>query len=175
MRPHLLFTALAFTSLTVACGASDDDQIPPSGAAAVEAWLSEGAYLDWTCEPAVHDARSPSPHGKNRICSNDVLSAHGTGTYPVDAAAVKELYDEAGTSIIGYAVAKKTTTGTTGAAWYWYERVPLDHPAPHDAAGVVADAIGSSGPALTICVGCHMATGIDAQHSGHDFVYTQVK
>jgi len=169
-QPSVLLFALA-----LGCGSSAEDQQPPAGAAAVEAWLTEGAYKSWACEPAVHEARSPSPHGKNRICSNDLLSAHTTGPYPVDSAAVKELYDAAGTNIVGIAVYRKTTTATTGDAWYLYERVPLDSPAPHDAAGVVADGQGTSGPAKAICVSCHNGAGIDAAHSGHDFVYTQVK
>ncbi len=65
--------------------------------------------------------------------------------------------------------------GTTGDTWFWYEKVPLDSAAPHDAKGVVAFGDGSSGPAKDICVGCHAAAGSDAMHSGHDFVYTQVK
>ena len=56
--------------------------------------------------------------------------------------------------------------------------VPLDSAVPHDANGVVADAFGTSGPAQTICVGCHSAAGSDAAHTpsanGHDEVYTPV-
>ena len=155
--------------------AGDEAQLPPQGRAAVEAWIADGHYLDWACEPEPHAGRSPSPHGANRICSNDALSAHGDGEYPVDAASVKELYDTDMTTIVGYAVARHVTAGTDGGDWYWYERVPADHPAPHDENGVVADAVGTDGPALSICVGCHVAAGTDAGHSGHDFVYTQVR
>ena len=49
-------------------------------AAALEAWLAAGSYKQWTCESAVHEARSPSPHGFNRICSNDAISPNATGT-----------------------------------------------------------------------------------------------
>jgi hypothetical protein len=150
-------------------------QLPPMGREAVEAWLMTRVYTMWHCEPMQHTARSPSPHGRNRICTNDALSGHtGAGEYPVGAAAVKELYDDAGMNIVGYAVARHVAPGTTGATWYWYERVPANHPAPHDANGVVADGLGNAGPASTICVGCHAAAGSDAMHSGHDFVYTRV-
>lgn len=155
-------------------GALDRSQTPPTGYTALEAWISEGHYLAWACEPAAHENRSPSPHGFNRICSNDLLSAHGTGEYPVGAASVKELYADDATTIVGYAVALHGTAGTEGGDWYWYERVPLDHPAPHDSNGVVADGTGEAGPAMQICVGCHVAAGLDADHSGHDFIYTQV-
>lgn len=152
------------------------DQTPPQGFEAIEAWLAEGHYKSWNCEAAVHGPIPISPHGMNRICSNDLLSGHPPdgGEYPVGSAGVKELYDDAGTSIVGYAVYLHIESGTAGDAWYWYERVPLDSPAPHDANGIVADGVGDSGPAMAICVGCHQAAGIDADHPGHDFVYTQV-
>jgi len=153
-------------------GGEDESQTPPMGYEAIEAWLAAGHYKMWACETANHDARSPSPHGKNRICSNDVLSAHATqDEYPVGSAGVKEIYDAAGATIVGYAVYRHISAGTTGANWYWYERVPIEQMEPaHDANGVVAD-----GSDVPLCVGCHMATGIDDGHSGHDFVYTQVK
>ncbi len=54
----------------------------------------------------------------------------------------------------------------------------LEQEVPGDVAGtmfdIVADGLGSSGPAMMICVGCHAAAGIDAMHPGHDYVYTQV-
>jgi hypothetical protein len=162
---------------------SDDSQTPPRGAKAVEAWLAMGAYETWHCEPEVHAARSPSPHGFNRICSNDALAGQidGSATWPKGAAAVKELYATADAkSPVGYAVYLKTATDSKGGDnWYWYERVPSDSPAPHDADGVVADGLGTNGAAKTICVGCHVAAGSDAAHTpsehGRDQVYTPVK
>lgn len=182
MKKSTLFIALALAS-----GCSDDgtgtasagtveEQVPPvSGKAAMRAWLAEGHYKDWNCETSVHGPIAISPHGMQRICSNLVLSNHGDGEYPVDAAAVKELYDDDGTNIVGYAVYRHVKAGMGGETWYWYEEVPADHPAPHDADGIVADGLGDSGPAKSICVGCHAAAGVDAMHPGHDYVYTQVK
>ena len=157
-------------------------QEPAMGAAMVKAWLANGDYKSWACEPAVHEARSPSPHGFNRICSNDVLSAAAkdTGSFPEGAAAVKELYASmSATTPVGYAVYEKTKADSEdGAAWYWYEIVPTDSSVPHDKAGVVADGLGDGGPAKTICVGCHGAAGSDAAHTpspgGRDEVYTPV-
>lgn len=181
MSLHRFGSVLSALSIAVlsACGGNPamDPQLPPTtGRADIEAWLTAGHYMSWRCEPAAHAQRSPSPHGQNRICSNTTMSSFtGTGEYPVGAAAVKELFDDTGKTIVGYAVEVHTTAGNTGDAWYWYERVPASSPAPHDANGVVADGKGSSGPAQTICVGCHQAAGSDAGHSGHNFVYTQVK
>jgi len=59
-------------------GESDKSQTPPMGAAAVQQWLSQGDYKGWNCEPDVHEARSPSPHGFNRICSNDLIANNAT-------------------------------------------------------------------------------------------------
>ena len=157
-------------------GSGGDPEIPPQGADAVEAWLAEGHYKSWKNQPMVVDPIPISPHGKQRIYTNAVHAGHNgmTGEYPVNAASVKELYDAAGTTVVGYAVYLHVSAGTTGANWYWYEKVPLDSMAPHDDNGIVADGLGDAGPAMEICVGCHSATGIDAAHPGHDFVYTQL-
>jgi hypothetical protein len=174
----------------IACGSDDpeapgdsDAQTPPTtGRVAAEAWLAEGHYLDWACEPAIHASRDPSPHGFNRICSNTVLAAavSGSADWPKGSAGVKELFASASdTTPIGYAIYLKTADDSAnGDNWYWYERVPLDSEAPHDANGVVADGMGSSGPAKEICVGCHAGAGTDAFHTptpgGRDQVYTPV-
>ena len=157
-------------------------QAPPIGGAAVEAWLATGAYKLWSAEPAIHASRSPSPHGFNRIYSNQIISSNagGTGPWPEGAAAVKELYNaQTDTTPVGYAVYLKTQSDSAaGANWYWYERVPSTSSAPHDAAGVVADGLGGSGTPNTICVGCHAAAGSDPAHTpspgGRDEVYTPV-
>jgi hypothetical protein len=157
-------------------------QTPPAtNAADVEAWLATGAYKSWHCESAPHPSRDPSPHGINRICSNDLTSAFsGSGERPEGSAGVKELYGTDGTSIVGYATYVKTKAASAGGdAWYWYERVPLDSMAPHDAKGVVADGLGTTTNAKQICVSCHAGAGSDAAHTptpgGGDQVYTQVK
>lgn len=170
------------TQSSTATGIAADTQTPPQEATALEAWLVKGDYKAWSCEPAVHAARVPSPHGFNRICSNDIISADaaGAGTWKKGAAAVKELYAaETDTTPIGVAVYLKIADDSAGGNnWYYYERVPLDSMAPHDANGVVADGFGSAGPAKTICVGCHAGAGTDAVHTptvgARDFVYTPV-
>jgi hypothetical protein len=142
-------------------------EIPPTGnAAEITAWLKKGDYKAWKCEAAAHEPRAPSPHGKNRICSNAKSSAHTTGEYPIGAANVKELFDAAGTNVTGYAIEYKTAAGK-GDAWYWFEQM---------GANVVADGPGSTpGTVKNVCVGCHASAGSGAGYSGHDFVYTQVK
>jgi hypothetical protein len=75
------------------------------------------------------------------------------------AAAVKELYTAVtDTTPVGYAVYLKTQADSAaGANWYFYERVPLSSTVPHDANGVVADGLGATGTANSICVACHAA------------------
>jgi hypothetical protein len=200
MPKRQIVVALASYCLFAAVGCADDSnesadgskrdasadaepsQRPPRGAAAVEAWLKQGDYTAWQCESEVHEARSPSPHGFNRICSNESISGNRSSSdaWPSGAAAVKELYASADDDTpAGYAVYLKTKSDSAGGAnWYWYERVPLDSAAPHDDDGVVADGLGSTGTAKTICVGCHVAAGSDDAHTpstgGHDQVYTPV-
>src|SRR6266545_4057633 len=144
MAKRQIVVALVGYCLCAGLGCADDDsnsvdasnasskpsQKPPQGAAAVEAWLKKGDYKDWQCEPKVHEAREPSPHGFNRICSNDAIADRATdeGVWPSGAAAVKELYASADAAKpAGYAVYLKTKADSAdGANWYWYERVPLD-------------------------------------------------
>ena len=180
-RVGLLMLMFAIT----ACGEDNkgDDQTPPQGREAVEEWLASGLFKSWKAEAAIHPSRSPSPHGFNRIWVNDVIAQNtdGTGPWPEGAAGVKELYASmTDTTPIGVAVYLKTKADSAnGANWYWYERVPLNSGEPHDANGVVADGMGSSGPAKMICVGCHDAAGADAAHTptagGRDQVYTPVR
>ena len=159
---------LVLTSCTDPTGTAGTDPIgsaqtpPTSDPEAVIAWLADGAYLTWHCEEAPHAPRSPSPHSPNRICSNELLAAHGDGEFPVDAAAVKELYDGNG-DISAYAVSRHVAHGG-GAAWFWYEG-SADH--------LNAIGLGDSGTPESSCVGCHQSAG--ASTFGHDFVFTQVR
>src|SRR5262245_12569633 len=99
--------AILILSVLVACGGDGptsygDDvsnpQLPPRGSSDLYAWLDAGHYQTWQCEATMHPPRPGSGHGPNRICSNDVLAAAptGDGPYPVDAAAVKEVFDSSG-------------------------------------------------------------------------------
>jgi len=145
---------------------------PITGRVDIEAWLAAGHYLKWTCQDGVQDKILISIHGKQRICSNALVTGHATkDEYPVDASSVKELYDEAGVNIVGYAVSRHVKAGTDGASWYWYKRVPADDPQMPDENGVVADGLGDEGVAMSLCVSCHSAAGNDADHPGHDFIY----
>jgi hypothetical protein len=140
-----------------------DAETPATGNPQIVAdWLKTGAYRKWRCEALVHQARSPSPHGSNRVCSNRKLADHGAGEFPIGAASVKEVYDDLGARR-GYAIGKKVDSGTA-PAWVWFMM---------EGSNIVANARGIAAAAAA-CTGCHAAAGTDAQHSGHDFVYTIV-
>jgi hypothetical protein len=195
MHLRRVIVAAFVSTFSLACGRPPDTndagtnaeaQLPPTtGFADVEAWLAKGYYKDWKCEPAPHDARSPSPHGINRICNNAKITAQpaGPGEYPVGAAAVKELYSADGGSIIGYAVEVHVSAGNDTSNWYWYERNPtLGAPAKNGSTGLVADGVGptegvAGTPTEQVCTTCHRAAGSDAPHTttdSHNFVYTHV-
>jgi hypothetical protein len=128
------------------------EQLPPQGRAALQAWLAAGHYNAWKCEAQVMNARPRGAHGRNRICSNALLSGHGAGPYPVGAASVKEVYS--GDKISIHAVAVKVKPGTGNDTWYWYEEG-------------YADAVNAP-----LCIGCHSTV---EQNGGRDFVFIQVK
>lgn len=156
-------TALVATVLALAAaactdpgaGSYDDDlmnpQVPPRGTVDLQAWLAQGHYQQWICEPAAHPGRAPSPHGPSRICNNDALHAAAAGAFPVGAAAVKELFD--GSMVTSYAVARKITAGEGGGRWYWYEGGP--------------DKIFANSEGAANCVSCHT-------QAARDFVFTIV-
>lgn len=130
----------------------DDPQVPPRGSDDITTWIAAGHYQDWACEPAPHAPRPPSPHGSNRICSNDALAAStGDGPYPVGSAAVKEIYS--GNEISLFAVYRKVEAGDGGSTWYWFEGTKDD---------VIANGVGDG-----TCVGCHAG-------APRDFVFTPV-
>jgi hypothetical protein len=76
----------------------------------------------WTAETTEPREASSvvSPHGDVRVYLNDeaVTAQTGAGEYPLNAMAVKELYD--GTTVVGYAVMLKSTEGPGTNTWtYW--------------------------------------------------------
>jgi len=116
----------------------------PTNATDLEAFLTADGYAAWDAESAVHS--STGPHGMVRTFVNqdlfDSLTA-SNASHPVCAASIKELYENDGTTLQGYAVMVKVTDGTSGDDWYWYEIIGNN---------VVVDGTGVGG-----CTGCHSA------------------
>ena len=146
-----------------------DAQTPPQGSdGVISTWLAAASYkgAGWKCEPAVHANRSPSPHGKNKICNNMKLTATvAPAKYGFGVASVKELYMDDGTTVAGHALSIKLFDGdSAGPKWYFYEKMGNT---------VVYNGKGEPDNA-DLCSSCHTGAGSDAAHSGRDFVYTQV-
>jgi hypothetical protein len=118
---------------------------------AIRPWLQAGHYKSWKCEGSIMNARPNGAHGRNRVCSNALASAHGTGPYPVGAASVKEIYS--GDMIADYAVSLKVKAGEGRDTWYWFE-------GSFDGVGV------------SLCAGCHERA---SDFQGRDNVYVQVR
>jgi hypothetical protein len=122
-----------------------------SDAAALQQWLDQGTYKSWACEPTKHGPTLGSAHGSVRICSNPLMAASSSGSYPVGAASVKELYS--GDAINGYAIGVKVAAGEGANTWHWYERI---------GSVVVANSVGAG-----ICEGCH-------RNASRDRIYVRV-
>jgi hypothetical protein len=153
--------------------AEGDAQTPPTTSAEdIESWLEAGDYQDWACETAEHAQLKVSPHGFNRVCSNDLASGFNGAVdeeRPTGTASVKELYDDA-SALVGYAVAlKMAADSAAGANWFWYERIGDE---------VAANGLGNAATPKSVCVGCHIGAGSDADHDvmgSADYVYLQVQ
>jgi hypothetical protein len=121
-------------------GAGDPTQTPPQGKANLDPWLEAAHHRSWRCEASIMDARPKGAHGRNRVCSNALLSGASAAPYPVGAAAVKELFDSQDRQT-GVAVAVKIAPGAGASTWYWYERI---------GGSTAADGVGAG-----VCAGCH--------------------
>jgi hypothetical protein len=100
--------------------AAPSPELPPQGQKALEAWLAAGYYKGWHCEQQVSPSRGGA-HGRDRVCTNDILHAAPSTPYPVGSASVVEMFDSADRSN-GFAVSSKVAAGTGASTWYWYER-----------------------------------------------------
>jgi hypothetical protein len=160
-----LLAGLAGMATIAACSSSPagsadgatpgSDQLPPMGKAALEPWLAAGRYRTaaWTCEAMISapridpDTSIAGEHGRQRVCSNDILLGSDSGPYPVGAASVKEQFD--GTDApYGFAVGVKVAPGRGVDTWYWYERTGRLASLTPLADGIGARACGSDCHAL---------------------------
>lgn len=150
----------AVSDLGASSVVTGDDQTPPMGQTALEAWLATAVYKAWACESGPMPPRPNGAHNRTRVCSNRLVNTNTGGEYAVGGASVKELFSSSD-QLIGYAVSRHIKAGSTADTWYWYER---------SGSSLYADGVG-----VGLCSGCHSAAGSDASHQGHDYVYVQVK
>ena len=133
----------------------------PTETAALFKFLTEGGYKNFAAkESGAHASRGP--HAKFgwpvRVFLDSKMEASlkaGNASHPVGASIVKEMYEENGDRLMGWAVMVKTGADSAGGkGWFWYETTNT-----RDAAKIVAGGNGVPG-----CFGCHSA--------GSDFVLT---
>jgi len=118
-------------------------EVPPTDTDALQTWLEQRAYDHWSAESAIHP--SQGPHGGDvRTFVNAALLGSleaDADEHPIDAATVKELYDD--DDVVGWAMMVKVVRDTGGDGWFWYERVGTS---------VYADGVG-----VELCSDCHQA------------------
>jgi len=133
----------------------------PTDSTALFQFLKDGEYKRFSAkESAAHASRGP--HAKLgwpvRVFVDSIMEASlkaGNDFHPAGASIVKEMYDETGEELMGWAVMVKTGSDSdSGKGWFWYETTDRQ-----DAANVVAAGNGVPG-----CLGCHSV--------GADFVLT---
>lgn len=123
-------------------------ETPPAEKDALLAWLEAGSYEGWTAEAATHS--SGIHFGQVKVFVNPLLEGSlegGLAEHPQGSAAVKELYGQDGTALVGWAVWVKVEPASDGGKGiYWLEKFGTS---------IYGDALGSG-----TCTGCH-AGGTD--------------
>ena len=145
--------------LSIACGPSvdapsssaikvgDDGAEIDTSAAGISAFVASKAYKTWAAEANVHTATKTRPHGHVRVFFNQtstVALKQNQSSLPVGTMVVKELYQNDGATLSGYAAMVKSSE----KGWTWWEAfLPnLDKPAAY-------------GIDLPGCKGCHSGPG----------------
>lgn len=126
----------------------DQGSLELASRAKLQAWLETGAYKCWAQESKVH--KSAGPHlGNVKTYINDALRKsfeNGDAEHPKGAIAVKELFRQSTTKVIGWAVGIKTQAKSNGGAgWYWYEIIDYATNNPDVYVG----------QNLAVCTNCH--------------------
>lgn len=136
----------------VSVDAASNGDIVPANSGTLFPYLQARMYDHFAAETAVHS--STGPHGKVRTFINDILDNSlnaGNISHPAGAATVKELYQNDGVTLLGWAVMVKTDDDSAGGlGWYWYEIFSTT-----DDSNPVAD-----GNGVSLCYGCH-SSGAD--------------
>lgn len=146
----MLGSTSGLLALLLACGGGDP--VVPHDDAGLLAFVQSGAYQSWPAEPAKHKAKGPHPWDARVFLGPSVAAKkRGEGTHVQGAAAVLELYDEAG-SLGGWAVMVKVEPGTARESWFWWK---------HYGGETV-----KQGVAVDPCATCH--------EPGDDFVLTSL-
>jgi len=119
------------------------DQLPPTNSAELIPWLESEVYTGWAGESAPHPSTGPHFEGVWTFVNDTLYTSleAGNAAHPEGSAAVKELFDGAGTRL-GWAVEVKIQADSAGGdGWYWYE--------------VFDGTTYADGTGEGLCTGCH--------------------
>lgn len=124
--------------LAAACGGADS-ALPGDNAEEIHEWLHSGEYLSFEAETVV---RPGLVRGGRRVFVNALAAdALAVGTVaPIDAIAVRELYDDDLTTLTGWGFSRQTRYGVS-----YYETFDLVDRTGHH----------TFGTDVRICGGCH--------------------
>ncbi len=136
----------------------------PTDLDALFAYLNDKEYESFAArESALHPSRGPhvtfgSPV---RVFMNDEIVASlnsGSSSHPAGSSIIKEMYEDDGETLMGWAVMVKTQAESDGGnGWFWYEVTSTTDP--------TALGGGQAGNGIPLCTSCH--------GSGRDFVLTK--
>ncbi len=129
-----------------ACGAEETAESfdgMTTTAAGITSFVKEGKYKTWRGQAAPQT--TASPHGQQtKVFVNPTLEASmqaSATNHPKGSIAVKEFYSSG--ALAGHTVAVKTTDGTGGDAWVWFEGTAPSYASP------------THGKGLATCISCH--------------------
>ena len=143
--------------LHVGCGRTDEvgadcPPLPNLGEQPISNWLAQGCYLGWSAESEVLRATLFDTHVQIFINPDLTESLkRGHTNHPVNAAAVRVMYQPDKVTMLGYSMAIKVAESGHDR-WFWFES--LDASRPPRTMGVNAVAY----------TGCH-TRGVDFVHS----------
>ena len=136
----------------------------PTDLDALFAYLNNKEYESFVeRESAVHPSRGPHARFGSpvRVFLSDDLAAsmaQGNSSHPAGSSIVKEMYEDDGVTLEGWAVMVKTQDDTDqGNGWFWYEVTSTTDP--------TALGGGEAGNGIPLCTSCH--------GSGTDYILTK--
>ncbi len=127
-------------------------------------YLNDKEYENFAArESALHPSRGPHANFGSpvRVFMSDNVAASleaGNDFHPVGSSIVKEMYEDDGETLQGWAVMVKTQSDSDGGnGWFWYEVTSTTDP--------TALGGGEAGNGIPLCTSCH--------GSGSDYVLTK--
>ena len=160
---YSILLRLCLLSAVFACGSSKSDDsasgttedLSDTSLDSIKAFIAKASFKTWTAEKSVHT--SAGPHAMVKVYFNPTILTslrNKSTTHPKGSILVKELYENDGTTLRGYALSVKTAEGTDANNWVWYEGILPSYANP------------SYGRGRPFCADCHV--------SGTDYVLSTV-